>query len=264
LWHVKRGFERARLGLAIGADDEVEAHVELAARRLSELNELMSTRDADPEVVAMVSAALGDHTRAADERLARVGQDERAALVDRLDDHVERQVAVLDVLMDVDCADSTGPQCVALADAGEASVDLAESAGVVALVEEPPAVTGTVSEPPDTAVSSSGASSSEGPAAAATASGATAAVSEVASSERPSTPSESSSEAASPSVTPPTAAASAPPEQATGQTPSAGGGSGGQEPSGPSTSVTPGDPTTTSTPAADAGKDVGVKIDIAP
>src|SRR5919106_4352003 len=60
LWEVKRGWEGVRLAMAPGADDEVEVHVDLAARRLSELNQLLGMGQARPQVVSVVIQGLHD------------------------------------------------------------------------------------------------------------------------------------------------------------------------------------------------------------
>lgn len=139
LWEVKRGLERARLAMATGAADDVEVHVDLAARRLSELNQLLSMGHADPQVVGVVIDGLHDHTEAATERLNEVDVADRVALVEHVDGLVERQVAVIDLLIGVDCTDGADQQCVALGDTREASAELQRTTSAIALAEDVPA-----------------------------------------------------------------------------------------------------------------------------
>jgi Domain of unknown function (DUF5667) len=135
LWNVKRGMEQARLMLAIGPDRDAVIHVDLAARRLSELNQLLSTGGADPETVDMVIAGLRDHTESATDQLMAVAATDRGAVVERLGDLVDRQVAIIDLLLGVDCADSADQQCVALTDTREATVKLQRTAVAIAIAE---------------------------------------------------------------------------------------------------------------------------------
>jgi hypothetical protein len=238
LWSVKRGLERARLVLATGADSEVEVHVDLAARRLSELNELMSAGNADRQVVTPVIEGLKDHTEAATARLGDVGGEDRDALLERLDGYVERQVAVIDLLMDVDCADSMAQQCVALAHAGEASEELAQTTGVIAMRDDPPAAADPTAGPPDMAVSSAATTPSE-PAVAAATSETTGAASDAPSPTSTATPSPAASASPSPAATPPaTAASTAPAQAATGKPTPSGGAASKQPATGPNATDT--------------------------
>jgi hypothetical protein len=205
LWGVKRGLEGVRLAMAPGADDEVEVHVDLAARRLGELNQLLGMGHADPQVVSVVIQGLHDHTQDANERLNDVEQEDRAALVARLDDLVARQVAVINLLIDADCTDSADQQCVALEDTRAVSAALEETTSTIALSEdERTGDPGTGSS--DTAVSST-ADEGASEAAMATSTEATAQASE--GTEAASTPSQSPSPSASPSDETSTAAPAA-------------------------------------------------------
>jgi Domain of unknown function (DUF5667) len=220
LWSVKRGLEQARLVLATGADSEVEVHVNLAARRLSELSELMGAGNADRQVVTTVIEGLKDHTEAATARLGDVDRADRAALVERLNGYVERQIAVIGLLMDVDCADGTGDQpCVALARADEASEALAQTTGVVVMRDDPPVAIEPAEGPSDVGVSAVATAQSESePAVAAATTEASAAASETPSATSTATPSPGPSASPSPSATPPaTAASTAPAQTATGK-----------------------------------------------
>jgi hypothetical protein len=208
LWHVKRGLERTRLALTWGTDAEVAAHVDLAGRRLGELNQVLSTGRVDPQVVDSVIDGLRGHTEAATAGLKDVGQADRAALVERLDGLVDRQVAVIDVLIGVDCADRADQQCVALAGAGEASAELQRTTTAIALAENVPTddAAGTSAGPTDTAVSSTVATASAE---------ATAVAAPAEASESPTaTATPGSESAASPSQTP--SASASPPAPAGG------------------------------------------------
>jgi hypothetical protein len=199
LWGVKRGLEGVRLAMAPGADDEVEVHVDLAARRLSELNQLLGMGHADPQVVSAVIQGLHDHTEDAEKRLNDVEQEDRAALVAGLDDLVARQVAVIDLLIDADCTDSADQQCVALEDTRDVSAALQRTTSTIALAEDvPTGDPGLMTEPSDVAVSSTaGTAATEAATAMAASTEATASASE--GTEAASTPSQPSDTSASPS-----------------------------------------------------------------
>jgi hypothetical protein len=148
LWKVKRGMEQARLVMAVGPSRDAVIHAELAVRRLTELNQLLSTGGADPQVVDMVITGLHDHTESATSRLKETAVRDRQAVAQRLDDVVERQITVIDLLLGVDCAQSVNQQCVALTDTREASEELqrtttaiAAADGVSGEVPQGPAVT---------------------------------------------------------------------------------------------------------------------------
>jgi hypothetical protein len=164
LWGVKRGLENVQLAMALGADDEVEVHVDLAGRRLSELDQLLGSTQADPQVVDVVIQGLHDHTEDATARLNDVERGDRAALAASLDDVVARQVAVIDLLIDIDCTDSTDDQCVALGDTRKVSVELHETTSASA--GDP----GSVAVPTDVAVSPPAGAAATEPAMAVTAS----------------------------------------------------------------------------------------------
>jgi hypothetical protein len=160
LWGVKRGLENVQLALALGADDEVEVHVDLAGRRLSELDQLLGSTSADPLVVDVVIQGLRDHTEHATARLNDVERGDKAPLAARLDDVVARQVAVINLLMDIDCTDSTNDHCVALGDTRKVAVALHETTSATAGEPRP------VAQPTDVAVGATAGTVATEPAAA--------------------------------------------------------------------------------------------------
>ena len=103
LWPVKRGMERARLVMATGPDSDMQVHVELASRRLNELNLLLATGEADPQVA------------------------------ERVEQVVHRQVIAIGVLLDVDCTEQASDNCVALGDTLVAADQLREETMTVAM-----------------------------------------------------------------------------------------------------------------------------------
>lgn len=138
LWNVKRGMEHARLVMAIGPSRDAVIHADLAARRLTELNQLLSMGGADPQVVDTVIGNLRDHTESATDQLNQTAVTDRAAVAERLDGLVERQIAVIDLLLGVDCAEQADAQCVALTDTREASVRLQRTTTAIAAAERLP------------------------------------------------------------------------------------------------------------------------------
>lgn len=104
LWHAKRSSENVRLSLVSEPTAEVRLHLRFAARRLSELTELMID-EANPRVVSIVSADLERHVRAAAEGVHRFEETgtATAALVAESARHLNRQVAVLEDLADIRC-----------------------------------------------------------------------------------------------------------------------------------------------------------------
>lgn len=143
LWPVKRGMENARLAVATSPDRDLQIHVELASRRLSELDQLLTAEATDPQVVDAVITDLRGHTEAASERLREVEVTERREVADRVEEVVRHQVMRIEVLLDVDCADVTGDdKCVALGDTRVAAEQLHDETVTVALADE-----GTATQP---------------------------------------------------------------------------------------------------------------------
>jgi hypothetical protein len=135
LWNVKRGMEHARLVMAVGPSRDAVIHADLAARRLTELNQLLSRDGADPAVVDTVIHSLRDHTESATDQLNQTAVAERAAVADRLDGSVERQIAVIDMFLGFDCAEQAGPHCVALTGTRVASVRLQRTTTAIAAAD---------------------------------------------------------------------------------------------------------------------------------
>lgn len=136
LWPVKRGMESARLAMATSPDRDLQIHVELASRRLSELDQLLTAEATDPQVVDAVITDLRGHTEAASERLREVEVTERREAADRVEEVVHRQVMKIEVLLDVDCADVTGDdKCVALGDTHVAAKQLHDETVTVAMTD---------------------------------------------------------------------------------------------------------------------------------
>lgn len=134
LWPVKRGMENARLAVATSPDRDLQIHVELASRRLSELDQLLTAEATDPQVVDAVITDLRGHTEAASERLREVEVTERREVADRVEEVVRHQVMRIEVLLDVDCADVTGDdKCLALGDTRVAAEQLHNETVTVAL-----------------------------------------------------------------------------------------------------------------------------------
>jgi len=106
LWPVKRGIERARLAMATSPDGDMQIHVDLASRRVNELNQLLTSDDADPDLVDAVIGDLRKHTEAASERLHEVDVAQRQQVAERVEEVVHRQVMAIDVLLDIDCTDA--------------------------------------------------------------------------------------------------------------------------------------------------------------
>jgi hypothetical protein len=133
LWPVKRAVEDVRLTMAMSPSRRVAVHVDLAAHRLAELNGLLSSSDADPAVVDVVIGGLRDHTDAANHMIRDVPVAEGPALADRVDGVVARQVAVLDLLLGIDCGRERNEQCVALTQTRVASAELQQTAHEIAM-----------------------------------------------------------------------------------------------------------------------------------
>lgn len=229
LWPVKRGMEGARLAMATSPDSEMQIYVELASRRLNELNHLLAAEQADPQVVATVITDLRDHTEAASQQLQEVDVAQRRQVAQRVQQVIRRQVMAIDVLLDIDCTDEAqDDKCVALGDTRVASEQLHQETVTVAMAgndavagarplatagvatDDRPSETGMVSTPenpstsPDTAALS-GAQPSEG-----TSAGAASEATSDDATESSSTP------PAAGSTTPPSAAAAGNDEPATG------------------------------------------------
>ena len=133
LWPVKRGMERARLVMATGPDSDMQVHVELASRRLNELNLLLATGEADPQVVDEVITDLRGHTEAAYEQLREVEPTARPQVAERVEQVVHRQVIAIDVLLNVDCTEHASDNCVALGDTRVAARQLHRETMTVAM-----------------------------------------------------------------------------------------------------------------------------------
>ncbi|HSK90235.1 MAG TPA: DUF5667 domain-containing protein [Euzebyales bacterium] len=201
LWQVKRGMEHARLAMAIGPDRHMEVHVRLASRRLAELNQLLSTAGADPQVVEVVIEDLHGHTRSASAQLGEVAVEDRPQVAERVETVIQRQVALLDVLIGVDCADEPGDaRCVALGDTQQASIALHSETTAIALnppaqatasaapTSPPVAAVAGSEEPTVAAVSTEGAQTAAGAATATGSEGAAAAAGSESPSPAPATP----------------------------------------------------------------------------
>jgi hypothetical protein len=146
LWPVKRGMERARLAMATGPDSDMQIHVELASRRLNELNLLLATGGADPQVVDEVITDLRGHTEAASEQLHEVEPAARRHVAERVEQVVHRQVIAIRVLLNVDCTEQVSDdQCVALGDTREVADQLQKTVRVAVAGND--AVAGTPSDP---------------------------------------------------------------------------------------------------------------------
>ena len=143
LWPVKRGIEQARLAMATSPDGDMQIHVDLASRRVNELNQLLTSADADPELVDAVIGDLRKHTEAASERLREVDVAQRQQVAQRVEEVVHRQVMAIDVLLDIDCTDAAqDTACVALGDTREVADQLHQATVTVAMAGDD-AVTGT-------------------------------------------------------------------------------------------------------------------------
>jgi hypothetical protein len=134
LWPVKRGIEQARLAMATSPDGDMQIHVDLASRRVNELNQLLTSADADPELVDAVIGDLRTHTEAASERLREVDVAQRQQVAERVEEVVHRQVMAIDVLLDIDCTDAAqDTTCVALGDTREVADQLHQATVTVAM-----------------------------------------------------------------------------------------------------------------------------------
>lgn len=184
LWPVKRKVEDVRLAMATSSSRRVAVHVDIAAHRLTELNGLLGRNDADPAIVDEVIGGLRDHTEAANEVIREVPVTEGPALAERVDDVVGRQVAVLDLLLGIDCneqrSEQRNEQCVALSDTLAVSTELMRTATEIAMAggqmsagdvtTDPATDSAPVSSAPVVAASdSAGAAASEEPTAMVTA-----------------------------------------------------------------------------------------------
>ena len=136
LWHAKRSSERIRLVLAQEPESQVRLHLQFAARRVSELTELMID-NAEPQVVNAVSEDLAQHVSAAAEGVQKFerARPETAALASESARHLSRHVTVLADLADIQCDDGS----VASDHCSELEQTVATSSDAVAAVRREPA-----------------------------------------------------------------------------------------------------------------------------
>jgi hypothetical protein len=83
-----------------------------------------------------VIGGLREHTKAANSKIREVPIAEGPELAERVNSVVGRQVAVLDLLLDVDCGEDRSQQCVGLTDTRAASAQLQQTANQIAMAGE--------------------------------------------------------------------------------------------------------------------------------